>query len=421
MDTDSAAFIVTAVFLAALATQVGLTLWLARRHVAHILAHRDRVPAEFAERITAADHRKAADYTVARTRLMMVQSLADAGVLLLFTLGGGLDRLDGLLRGLVSTELARGALFIATVVLLLSLVELPFSLYRTFVIDARFGFNRTTPGLFLADLLRTTVVMLVLGLPLVLAVLWLMQAAGRFWWLAAWAVWMLFNVLMLALWPALIAPLFNRFTPLPEGELKARIEALLARCGFEPQGLFVMDGSRRRTHGNAYFTGFGRTRRIVFYDTLLAKLTPEEVEAVLAHELGHFKRRHVVKRVLWLAGLSLVGLMVLARLLELPAFYTGLGISQPSAYMALTLFMLVGPVFTFLLQPLLSFYSRRHEFEADAFAARHANAAALIQALTKLYQDNAATLTPDPLYSTFYDSHPPAALRIGRLKTAPVP
>lgn len=407
----------TAVFLAALALATAAQLWLARRHVAHILAHRDRVPAEFASRIALAQHQKAADYTVAKTRLAQWQAMADALVLLALTLGGGLDGLDHFWREHVGHELLRGAAFIGSVVAVTSLAGLPFDVWRTFVIDARFGFNRMTLALFVADLAKGALVMLVLGLPLVLAGLWLMQNLTH-WWLWAWAVWALFNLLVLALYPTMIAPLFNRFTPLPDGELKDRIQALLARCGFEASGLFVMDGSRRSTHGNAYFTGFGRARRIVFYDTLLEKLTPEEVEAVLAHELGHFKRHHVAKRLAWLFALSLVALWLLAQLMEAPWFFSGLGVSQPSAHAGLTLFVLVAPVFTFLLHPLASLYSRKHEFEADAFAARTASPVALIGALTKLLQDNAATLTPDPLYSTFYDSHPPAALRIGRLKMA---
>lgn len=409
---------VTAVFLFALATSVLMQLWLARRHMTHILAHRDCVPAAFAGRIALADHQKAADYTVAKTRLNMVQVVTDALVLLVLTLGGGLDALDSFWRSAVAAELPRGALLIASVVLLLGMVELPFSLYRTFVIDARFGFNRMTPALFVADLFKGTLVMLVLGLPLAFLLLWLMRVTGDTWWLYAWGVWAAFNLLVLTLYPTVIAPLFNRFTPLPEGELKRRIEALLTRCGFTPRGLFVMDGSRRTSHGNAYFTGFGRAKRIVLYDTLLEKLAPEEVEAVLAHELGHFRRRHVTKRLVWLFTLSLAALWLLARLMETEGFFMGLGVSQPSTYMGLTLFMLVAPVAGFLLHPLASLYSRRHEFEADAFAARHASAGALVTALTKLYQDNAATLTPDPLYSAFYDSHPPAALRIGRLETA---
>ncbi|MEO1767036.1 M48 family metallopeptidase [Thiobacter aerophilum] len=410
--------IVTAVFLSALTIAVLLQLWLARRHIAHILAHRDRVPAAFAERITLADHQKAADYTVARTRLNMVQAGVDALLVLALTLGGGLDALDGFWRSVMETEHMRGPIVIINVMLLLGLAELPFSAYRTFVIDARFGFNRMTPALFVADLVKGALVMLVLGLPLLLVLLWLMHTMGEHWWLYAWGVWVAFNLLVLFLYPTVIAPLFNRFTPLPEGALKRRIEALLQRCGFTQRGLYVMDGSRRTSHGNAYFTGLGKAKRIVFYDTLLEKLSPEEVEAVLAHELGHFKHRHVVKRLAWVFAASLAALWLLAHLIEAEGFFAGLGVSHPSAYLGLTLFMLVAPVFGFLLHPLIALYSRRHEFEADAFAAHHASATALVRALTKLYQDNAATLTPDSLYSTFYDSHPPAALRIGRLETA---
>ncbi len=307
-----------------------------------------------------------------------------------------------------------------TVTLLGSAVALPFGYWRTFVIEAKFGFNRMTLRLWLADLVKGTLLAAVIGLPLAALALWLMRAAGALWWLWVWGVWLAFQFLVLALYPTLIAPLFNKFSPLPAGAARDRIEALLARCGFASRGLFVMDGSRRSSHGNAFFTGFGRGRRIVFFDTLLARLAPEEIEAVLAHELGHFRLRHVVKRMLWMAALSLAFLGLLAWLMGSPWFYQGLGVPPATDRpgVALILFALVLPVFTFLLGPLAAFYSRRHEFEADAFAARHASAAALAQALVKLYEDNAATLTPDPLHSACYDSHPPAAIRIARLRAA---
>lgn len=415
---SSSAQWMSAAFAAALVLTTGIRLWLARRQVAHILAHRDSVPAEFASRVSLSAHQRAADYSIAKTRLAMVHAVVEALFLAALTFGGVLDAFDHWLAQVVEGELARGSLFVVGVMLLTTLIELPFTAYRTFVIDARFGFNRTTPGLFIADLVKGALVMLLLGLPLVLGVLWLMVRMGNGWWLGAWLTWMGFNLLVLFLYPTVIAPLFNRFTPLPEGELKRRIEALLTRCGFRAGGLFVMDGSRRSSHGNAYFTGFGRARRVVFYDTLIDKLEADEVEAVLAHELGHFKRRHVQKRLVWTAVVSLAALWLASRLIDTEWFFEGLGASTPSAHMGLVLFVLVGPVFAFPLAPLASLFSRRHEFEADAFAARIASGEALMRALLKLYQDNAATLTPDPLYSTFYDTHPPAALRIGRLKAA---
>lgn len=411
----------TTVFVAAVIATGLIQIWLARRHIAHILAHKDSVPADFADRITLESHRKAADYTVAKTRLAYLHVVLDAAVLLAFTLGGGLNALDRAWSGVFDGDILRGAAMIVSVVFISSLVETPLELYRTFVVDERFGFNKMSLGVFVGDLLRNALVMLALGLPLVLGVLWLMGAMGEYWWLYVWLAWAGFNVLVLAIYPAFIAPLFNTFTPLEDGELKARIESLLARCGFRASGLYVMDGSKRSSHGNAYFTGFGKAKRIVFFDTLINKLNGDEVEAVLAHELGHFKRRHVVKRLAWMFALSLAGLWILAQLMHAQWFYAGLGVAHGSTYMALILFLLVSPVFTFLLHPLLALYSRKHEFEADQFAAAASNAAALVRALVKLYQDNAATLTPDPLHSAFYDSHPPAAVRIARLQHAAAP
>jgi len=301
------------------------------------------------------------------------------------------------------------------------LVGLPFSYWQTFVIEARFGFNKTTLRLWLADLVKGVAVGAALGLPLAALVLWLMRAAGPMWWLWTWGVWIGFQFLVLALYPTVIAPLFNKFSPLPPGPARDRIEALLARCGFAARGLYVMDGSRRSSHGNAFFTGFGRARRIVFFDTLLERLAPDEIEAVLAHELGHYKRRHVIKRIVWMAVVSLGFLALLAWLMTSPWFYDGLGVppTMERPGVALVLFFLTLPVFTFLFGPLASLYSRRHEFEADAFAAEQASAVALVQALVKLYEDNASTLTPDPVHSAFYDSHPPAAVRIARLRATP--
>ncbi|MCL4799526.1 MAG: M48 family metallopeptidase [Burkholderiales bacterium] len=407
----------TIAFLIALATTTLIRLWLGRRHVAHVLAHRDAVPAEFAETVTLAAHQKAADYTAAKTRLAGLETLVSAAVLLAFTLGGGLQALaDGWGRALAPGGYWHGIALIASVAVIGGLIDLPFAVYRTFVVEARFGFNRMTPLLFVADLARHAALAAALGLPLVFVVLWLMDRMGELWWLYVWLAWMGFNLLVLAIYPTVIAPLFNRFTPLEDPSLKGRIEALLARCGFRAKGLFVMDGSRRSSHGNAYFTGLGAAKRIVFFDTLIQRLAPPEIEAVLAHELGHFKRRHIVKRILVVAAVSLGFLYLLGYLIGQEWFFRALGVETRTTALALLLFFMVLPVFTFLLQPLASLYSRKHEYEADAYAAGHADAASLVQALVKLYQDNAATLTPDPVHSAFYDSHPPAALRIARLQ-----
>jgi STE24 endopeptidase len=411
----------TAVFLVALAASLAVRLWLARRQVRHVAAHREAVPTAFADRIDLAAHRKAADYTIARTRFGVVETLVDTGVLLALTLGGAVAALTAWTATLTASPLGQDLALIVALAVVTGLIGLPFSYWHTFVLEARFGFNRTTLRVWLADLGKATLVGAALGLPLAALALWLMRAAGPLWWLWVWAVWTGFQVLVLALYPTVIAPLFNKFSPLPEGPVRARVEALLARCGFAASGLFVIDGSRRSSHGNAFFTGFGRARRIVFFDTLLERLAPDEIEAVLAHELGHFRLRHVRKRVLWLAAVSLAFLALLAWLQASPWFYEGLG--APAALdrpgVALVLFFLVLPVFTFVLGPLVSSYSRRHEFEADAFAAHHAAAPSLVRALVKLYQDNAATLTPDPLHSAFYDSHPPATVRVARLEALP--
>jgi STE24 endopeptidase len=407
----------TWLFLAALAAAALARLWLARRQVAHVRAHRDAVPPGFAEVMPLAAHQKAADYTVAKSRLGMVDLLLGTLALLALTLGGLLRWLSAQWAGVFEPGgLAHGSALVASVVLLLSVLELPNAIYRTFVLEARFGFNRMTLALFLADLAKHALLGAVLGLPLLVLVLWLMQRMGEQWWLTVWAVWIGFNLLILLIYPSFIAPLFNKFTPLADPALAGRIEALLARCGFRSKGLYVMDGSKRSAHGNAYFTGFGAAKRIVFFDTLLSRLMPGEVEAVLAHELGHFRRHHVWKRIAVMFALSFALLWVLGRLIDDPWFYDGLHAGAPGAATGLLLFVLVMPVFTFFLQPLLSLFSRRHEFEADAYAASHASAAELVRALVKLYQDNAATLTPDPLHSAFYDSHPPAAARIARLQ-----
>ena len=423
----ASSFVVTAaattlVFVLALAASLAVRLWLARRQIAHVRRHRDQVPAAFAGRLTPSAHAKAADYTVAKQRQAMLHTMVDAMLLLALTLGGGLAAIVAWTETLPLTPLWRDVAMFGVAGLIYAAVGLPFSWWRTFRIEERFGFNRVTLRLWLADLAKGTALALVLGIPLLVLVLWLMGAAGAAWWLMAWAAWMGFQLLLLVLYPLVIAPMFNKFSPLGESPARERIEALLARCGFRSAGLFVMDGSKRSGHGNAYFTGFGRAKRIVFFDTLLSRLTPDEIEAVLAHELGHYKRLHVIKRIVWSALLSLVVLGLLAWLAQAPWFYVGLGIPEtllPVAMsrpgVALELFMLVLPVFTFVLEPLSARYSRRHEFEADAFAVRHASAAALINALVKLYEDNAATLTPDPVHSAFYDSHPPASVRIAHI------
>lgn len=409
----------TLVFILALILTTLAQWWLAARHIRHITAHRNQVPDAFVSQIDLAAHQKAADYTCAKARLSFPGILLHAGLLLVLTLGGGLEWLSGFWHTWFSDSLWHGMVLIFSVVALLSIVEIPFSYYRTFVIEQQYGFNKMTRAMFFADLVRKYVLGTLLGAPLLLSVLWLMEKAGDSWWLYTWLIWIGFNLFLLAVYPNWIAPLFNKFSPLENDSLKTRIENLLQKCGFESSGLFVMDGSRRSSHGNAYFTGFGKTKRIVFFDTLLNRLEVEEIEAVLAHELGHFKRHHVIKRIVLSFAVSLLFLWVLGYLMQQPWFYQGLGVqvtAVPSTAMALLLFFLVMPVFTFLLHPLSSIYSRKHEFEADEYAAEQASAADMIRALVKLYQDNAATLTPDPLHSAFYDSHPPAAIRVAHLK-----
>ncbi|MFN3397279.1 MAG: M48 family metallopeptidase [Sulfurimicrobium sp.] len=407
----------TLIFIAALLVTTATRLWLARRQLRHVRAHRDAVPRDFAEHIGLDSHQKAADYTCAKTRLDIVHVILDAMLLLFFTLGGGIQALADFWQGLLGAGLWRGVALIASVLVISGLLELPLGLYRTFVIDARFGFNKMTIGLFLADLFKQALIGAALGVPLLLGMLWLMEQMGAHWWLYVWFAWMSFNLLILLLYPTVIAPIFNKFTPLQDPVLATRIETLLQKCGFKSQGLFVMDGSRRTSHGNAYFSGLGASKRIVFFDTLLSRLDHDEIEAVLAHELGHFKRRHVIKRIAAMFALSLAGLWLLGWLMPQPWFYEGLGVSTRSTATALLLFLLTSPVFTFLLHPLSSLLSRKHEFEADRYAAENASAAQLIHALVKLYNDNAATLTPDPLHSLFYDSHPAASQRVAHLRT----
>ena len=408
----------TLLFLAALAVSTALRIWLDLRHLRHVVARREQVPADFFGRIELVDHRKAADYTAAKVRIGLIEIVIDTFVLLALTLGGALALIDRSLDAWLGSGYLHGLALFACVALIGFVIGLPASLFRTFRIEARFGFNKLTWPLWLADLAKGAALTVLIGGPLLLAILWLMDVMGRNWWLYVWLVWLGFNLLILFLYPTVIAPLFNKFTPLDDTSLKARIEALLVRCGFASSGLFVMDGSKRSGHGNAYFTGFGRAKRIVFFDTLLEKLAPEEIEAVLAHELGHFHHRHVIKRIVLSGALSLAFLWLLGQLIDQPWFFAGLGVASGNTAMGLLLFSMVLPVFLFPLAPLTSALSRQHEYEADAYAARQTAAADLIAALVKLYRDNAATLTPDPLHSLFHDSHPPASQRIARLHHA---
>jgi len=412
----------TLLFVVFLVAGVLIRMWLASRQMRHVLQHRNAVPAEFAGRIGAISHERAADYTVARVRLRMWSLLFDSAVLLGLTLLGGLDLIDGWVRATIENDFLRQLALIGVVAGLLSLLGLPFSIYRQFGLEARFGFNRMSFGLFVADAVKGLVVSLVLGLPLLAAILWLMRSAGDAWWIWAWAVWAAFNLTVMLVYPRFIAPLFNKFSPLDDPALAGRIQALAKRCGFALDGLFVMDGSRRSAHGNAYFTGIGKSKRIVFFDTLLAKLNADEIEAVLAHELGHFSHKHIFKRLVLSFGMALFVFALLGWASQQVWFYDQLGVTPALAGgnqgMALLLFFLVSPVFIFFLTPLASWWSRRHEFEADRYAATHADPNQLVSALVKLYDDNASTLTPDPLHSAFYDSHPPATIRIGRLIAA---
>lgn len=405
-------------FLIVLGFATALRLWLGVRHIAYVRTHRERVPAQFQSDVDLAVHQRAADYTCAKTRLALIGVGVDTALVAWLTFGGGVQLLYDVASRAFESEIARGLALIALVSVVTTLIELPLGLYRTFRVEERFGFNKMTPGLYWIDFAKNAALAAAFGIPLAACVLWLMEAAGGYWWLHAWAVWVVFNLFMLAIYPTWIAPLFNRFSPMQDPALKERVEKLLARCGFKVKGLMVMDGSRRTSHGNAYFTGFGNTKRIVFFDTLLARLTPSEIEAVLAHELGHFRLRHVMKRIVWIFAGSLAFLWLLDFVMHQDWFYAGLNVEARSTAVALVLFFLVLPSFTFLLQPLLSSYSRKHEFEADLYAAQNASASDLVSALVKLYKDNASTLTPDPVHSAFYDSHPPALIRIARLQQA---
>ena len=406
----------TTLFIIALLVSYTLQLWLSRRQVTYVKEHRDKVPAAFKDTIALEDHQKAADYTIDKGRLGRVDAVLGAIVLLTFTLGGGIEAVIGFWSGYDLSPLWNGIVIILSAFFLMYLVDIPISLYQTFVLEEKYGFNRSTLKQFISDQLLQMGLALVIGVPLLALILWIMNSVGTYWWLLAWAILLSFSILMSWAFPTFIAPLFNKFTPLADEELKKRIQSLLNRCGFNSKGVFVMDGSRRSGHGNAYFTGLGSNKRIVFFDTLIESLDYDELEAVLAHELGHFKRKHVLKMLAASAVMSLIGFGVLGWLIDQSWFYDGLGVSQHSNAAALLLFSMVSPVFTVFLQPVSAYFQRRYEFEADDFASQFADPAAMISGLVKLYRENANTLTPDPLYSAFHYSHPPAAIRIANLE-----
>jgi STE24 endopeptidase len=405
----------TSIFITFLVASTLCRLWLSLRQTRHVSAHRGQVPAPFTGQISLEDHQKAADYTNSKAQLGRMETVFDSLLLVAWTVGGGIALVQSLVDNTGLTGLWGGVAMIIAVLIISSLLSLPFSIAQTFGIESRFGFNRSSPALFVADMLKGLGLTLLLGAPLLAAVLWIMSHTGELWWVYAWAVWSGFGLLMFWAYPTLIAPLFNKFEPLEDETLKARVEALLDRCGFHSKGIFVMDGSRRSAHGNAYFTGIGNNKRIVFFDTLIGTLEPLEVEAVLAHELGHFRKRHVRKRLVWSLISSLIGLGVLGWLKTETWFYSDLGVAAVSDQAALLLFIMITPVFTYFISPLSAWFSRKHEFEADTYAASQSDADALVDALVKLYRENASTLTPDPVHSAFYDSHPPAMIRIQHL------
>ncbi|MFW5426904.1 MAG: M48 family metallopeptidase [Methylophagaceae bacterium] len=406
----------TWVFLATLIVMIAVELWLSLRQSNYVQNHRDNVPEAFRDDVTLASHQKAADYTVAKGRLNRIATIVGMVFLLVWTLGGGLEYLVNLWQGFGWSATVTGIVFMLSFFVISSLLEMPLDWYKTFVLEDKFGFNKNTPALYLSDTVKQTVLMIIIGAPLIWAALWLMESTGEYWWLYLWAAWIGFTIVMMWAYPAFIAPIFNKFTPLEDEQLKSRVESLLSRCGFKSQGIYIMDGSRRSGHGNAYFTGLGNNKRIVFFDTLLNTLDEDQIEAVLAHELGHFRRKHVIKNMVVMALLSLIGLAVLGWASAESWFFTGLGVSTQNSAMALLLFMLVIPVFSFFLHPMMTAMSRKYEFEADDYAASVSSADHLIQALVALYQENASTLTPDPLVSAIYDSHPPATLRVAHLQ-----
>lgn len=407
----------TIIFLIALTISYAVHFWLDRRQFRYVAGHRSAVPDAFKDKVSLEAHQKAADYTIAKGRLRIVDSVIGIVVLLVLTLGGGINISFQFWTAQIASPLLAGIAALATVFLFMTLVELPTSWYQTFVIEEKYGFNKSTVRQFIKDHLLQLALSALIGLPVLALILWVMEKVGVFWWLWAWAIIIGFSLLMSWLFPTLIAPLFNKFTPMQEGSLKDRIQGLLARCGFNSKGIFIMDGSKRSGHGNAYFTGIGNNKRIVFFDTLVDSLDEEELEAVLAHELGHFKRKHVIKMLVATSVMSLIGFAVLGWLINEQWFYTGLGVQQASNAAALLLFILVSPVFTFFMQPVSAYFQRKFEFEADDFAAANAKATKMISGLVKLYEENASTLTPDPLYSAFHYSHPPAAIRIAHLET----
>jgi STE24 endopeptidase len=408
----------TLIFLIALALSSGIQFWLAKRQAFYVAQHRDNVPDAFKNTVSLAAHQKAADYTLAKGRLAKVDGVLSIIVLLLFTLGGVINSVFAFWSATVSSSLLAGVLATASTLLMMSVIELPSNWYQTFVIEEQFGFNKSSVTQFIKDHLLQLVLGAAIGLPLLALILWVMDSIGSLWWLWAWGIIISFSLLMSWLYPTLIAPLFNKFTPMEEGALKDRISSLLNRCGFNSQGIFIMDGSKRSGHGNAYFTGLGNNKRIVFFDNLVNSLEDEELEAVLAHELGHFKCKHVIKMLIASSIMTLISFAVLGLLISQDWFYTGLGVelAQKSNAVALLLFILVSSSFTFFIQPISAYFQRKFEFEADDFAAQHAEASKLISGLVKLYEENASTLTPDPLYSAFHYSHPPAAIRIAHLE-----
>ena len=406
----------TYIFLFSLFAGIFVQWFLVQKHINCVRSNRDNVPEEFNDKISLEAHQKAADYTEAKVKTGLFELMIGSAFLLLWTLAGGLQLLDNWLRTFGMSEIFTGTALILGVFAIMAILELPLSLFKIFKIEQSFGFNKMTPKIFFVDLLKHTIVGFLIGAPLLLFVLWIMENSGTYWWIYVWFTWLTFSLLMMWAYPAFIAPIFNKFRELENDELKTRIESLLARNGFKSNGIFVMDGSTRSTHGNAYFTGLGANKRIVFFDTLIDELSYDEIEAVLAHELGHFKCNHIRKRILLLATIFFIGLAILGWLINQTWFYNGLGINETSTYMALLLFVMISPAFTFFMQPIFSFISRQHEFEADDFAAGQAQTENLITALVNLYRENANTLTPDPLYSAFHDSHPPAPIRIAHLK-----
>jgi len=406
----------TYIFLFSLCLGILIQWILVQKHINCVCSNRNNVPEAFNEKISLEAHQKAADYTEAKVKTGLVELVIGSALLLLWTLAGGLQFLDNWLRTFGMSEILTGTTLILSIFAIMTILELPLSLFKIFKIEQSFGFNKMTPKIFFVDLLKNTIVGFLIGAPLLLFVLWIMENSGTYWWVYVWFTWLTFSLLMMWAYPAFIAPIFNKFRTLENDELKTRIENLLSRNGFKSNGIFVMDGSTRSTHGNAYFTGLGANKRIVFFDTLMEELSYDEIEAVLAHELGHFKCNHVRKRISLLAAIFFIGLGILGWLINQAWFYNGLGIEQMSTYIALLLFVMISPAFTFFLQPIFSFISRQHEFEADDFAAGQAQTENLITALVSLYRENANTLTPDPLYSAFHDSHPPAPIRIAHLK-----